>query len=126
MAGNYNFEESTMWQKAHEITLNVYKATKTFPEDEIASLTALIRKTSVKIASKIAKGYGKRRINDKVNLFNEAQDAIAECRYYVTLSKDLGYFTEEQADELSKELLLNQKMVSAYLESLIRNHSNNY
>ena len=52
-----SFKELILWQKAHELTLNIYKMTKDFPKDEVYALTSQVRRASVSVAANIAEGY---------------------------------------------------------------------
>jgi four helix bundle protein len=50
-----------------------------------------MRRASVSIAANIAEGFKKRGMKDKMNFYNVAQGSLEELRYYLILSKDLGY-----------------------------------
>ena len=65
-----NFRDLKVWEKAHLITLEVYKSTSTFPREELYGLTSQIRRCSASIAANIAEGCGR----------GEMQNFIASCR----------------------------------------------
>ena len=48
-----------VWQKAMELVLEVYKATKTYPREELFGLASQMRRAVVSIPSNIAEGYGR-------------------------------------------------------------------
>ena len=52
-------KDLTVWQKAMELVMEVYKATKMFPREEIFGLTSQKRRAVVSIPSNIAEGYGR-------------------------------------------------------------------
>jgi four helix bundle protein len=54
-----NYKELKVWAKAHEVTLNIYKISKSYPKDEIYSLTNQLRRASASIPANIAEGCGK-------------------------------------------------------------------
>ena len=54
-----DFRELLVWHKAHALTLSVYRATKSFPREELYSLTNQIRRSAVSIGANIAEGAGK-------------------------------------------------------------------
>ncbi len=54
-----DFRELLVWQKAHALTLDVYRATKSFPREELYGLTRQIRRAAVSIGANIAEGAGK-------------------------------------------------------------------
>ena len=50
-----NFSELIVWQKAHQLTLGVYRVTADFPKTETYGLTSWIRRASASIATNIAR-----------------------------------------------------------------------
>lgn len=85
------FEDLKVWQKAHQLVLEIYKITKTFPQEERFVLVSQVKRAAVSIPANIAEGFKKRGKKDKSNFYNIAQGSLEELRYYLILSKDLGY-----------------------------------
>ena len=54
-----NYRELVAWQKAMDLAVSVYKATKSFPNTEIYGLTSQLRRAAVSIPSNIAEGQGR-------------------------------------------------------------------
>ncbi len=104
-----SYEQLNVWRKAHAIVLDVYRMTRAFPDEERFGLISQIRRAAVSIPANIAEGYGRRRAQDKARLYNISQGSAEELRYFLTLSKDLGYAKETSAavatlDEVSRML----------------------
>ncbi|MCL5027691.1 MAG: four helix bundle protein [Bacteroidetes bacterium] len=109
MEKSKSFTELIVWQKAHQFTLEVYKITKIFPKEELFGLTSQFRRAAVSVPANIAEGYRKRGKNDKVKFLNTSEGSLEECKYYLTLSKDLCYIENNKdlknlAEEVSKLL----------------------
>lgn len=51
------FENLTVWQKSHELALEVYKITKEFPSEERFGLISQMRRAAVSVAANIAEGF---------------------------------------------------------------------
>lgn len=51
-----NFRELKVWEKSHQITLAVYRATAHYPKDELYGLTSQTRRASASIPANIAEG----------------------------------------------------------------------
>lgn len=85
------FEDLIVWQKAHAWVLAVYRFTDSFPAKEVYSLTSQFRRSAVSIPANIAEGFKKSGIADKKRFMNIAQGSLEESRYYLILSRDLGY-----------------------------------
>jgi four helix bundle protein len=113
------FEDLFVWQKAHTFVLEVYRITGTFPKHEVFGLSSQFRRASVSIAANIAEGFRKRTHADKVRFLNIAQGSVEECRYYLILSKDLGYYDAAEKASLLGEV---SKLLEAYTRSIL-NHS---
>ena len=47
-------------ERAHQLTLRVYRVTKGFPREELYGLTSQVRRCSASIAATIAEGCGRR------------------------------------------------------------------
>jgi four helix bundle protein len=114
------FEDLLVWKKAHLFVLEVYRITAVFPKDEVYGLTSQFRRAAVSIAANIAEGFRKRNNTDKARYYNIAQGSIEECRYYLILSKDLGYCDSTQANALLVEV---SKLLEAYSRSLLNPES---
>ena len=54
-----DFRKLKVWQKAHQLTLKTYKATATFPKNEIYGITSQIRRSAVSVPANIAEGCGR-------------------------------------------------------------------
>lgn len=86
-----DFKKLIVWQKAHGLTLTVYKETITFPKEEVYGLTSQLRRASSSIAANIAEGTGKYSIRDINRFFQIALGSAKEVEYFLILSKDLHY-----------------------------------
>ena len=106
-----SFQDLIVWQKAHAFVLQIYKMTEFFPKQEAYGLTAQFRRAAVSIPANIAEGFIKRGPADKRRFFNIAEGSVEECRYYLILSRDLGYGDSLPAAQLLEEV---SKLLCAY------------
>ena len=106
--GAKTFQDLIVWQKAHKFVLSIYTATKKFPPDERFGLTSQIRRASVSIPANIAEGFSKKTKADKARFYNISKSSLEEVRYYLILSRDLGYTDNSnlfmQLEEISRLL----------------------
>ena len=107
------FEDLVVWQKAHVFVLGVYRFSAEFPRSEIYGLASQFRRAAISIAANIAEGFKKRGKADKLSFYNIAQGSAEECRYYLLLSRDLGYGDEPILDSLLNEV---GKLLEAYIQ----------
>lgn len=54
-----DFRELKLWAKAHQVALEVYRESRSFPADERFGLRAHLRKTATSVPSNIAEGCGR-------------------------------------------------------------------
>ena len=99
-----NFKDLKVWEKAHQLTLDIYKASANFPKEEIYSLTSQLRRASSSVPANIAEGCGKKSQADLANFLNISLGSANEAEYFLILSRDLDYLTEEQFTILSNSI----------------------
>lgn len=116
------FKEITAWQKAHELVIKIYKTTKIFPEWERYGLSSQFQRAAVSIPANIAEGYKKASRADKLRFLNIAQGSLEECRYYVLLSRDLGYINQHTFDVLDSEVDIVGKLLAGYYKGIVQNN----
>ena len=116
-----NFHGIVAWQKAHEFVLMVYRETNCFPDFEKFGLCSQFQRAAVSIPANIAEGYKRLSRADKLRFYNIAQGSLEECRYYVLLSRDLGYINEEHYNLLFDTVEETSKLLNGYCKGLIDN-----
>jgi four helix bundle protein len=75
-----------------------------------------MRRAAISIPANIAEGFKKKTRPDKARYMNIAQASLEECRYYLILSKDLGYGDTLQ---LMSQLEEVSKLLEAYTASML-------
>ena len=115
-----SFQDLIVWQKAHQFALSVYLFSENFPKKEIYGLTSQLRRSAISIPANIAEGFKKKNKPDEVRFMNISQGSIEECRYYLILSKDLGY---GNSAELMSQLEEVSKLLEAYSTAILNSGS---
>ena len=110
------FQDLIVWQKSHQFVLSIYKITKQFPSDERFGLISQIRRAAVSIPANIVEGFTKRTNADKVRYYNIAKGSIEEIRYYLILSRDLGYSDNSKLLILLEEI---SKMLNSFIKKIL-------
>jgi len=110
-----SFTDLIVWQKAHAFVLKIYEATAGFPGSEVYGLTSQFRRAAVSIPANIAEGFRKRSEADKARFLNISEGSLEECRYYLILSRDLGYMKIDDLWQDSNELA---KLLTGYRTAL--------
>ena len=89
------FRDLLVWQKAHALTLALYKVTRSFPRDEQYGLTAQLRRAAASVAANLAEGCGRRTPADFGRFVQIALGSASELEYHLVLAADLGFLTPE-------------------------------
>lgn len=109
------FEDVEIWKKAHRFVRDVYRATDTFPRREMFGLTSQFRRAAVSIPANFAEGFKKRDVADKLRFYNISQGSLEEWRYYLILTRDLGY---GDTSKLNLQLEEVSKMLASYVDKI--------
>ncbi|MBR3077105.1 MAG: four helix bundle protein [Oscillospiraceae bacterium] len=113
-----SFEKLVYWQKARQLTKEIYSLTSLFPKEEQYGLSAQIRRAAVSISSNIAEGYGRQYRADYIHFLNVSRGSCYEVMSQLLLCIDLGFIQEQQAkksQELCEEI---GKMLNSAIQSL--------
>ena len=93
-----------MWQKAHGLVLDVYRATAAFPTEERYGLTAQVRRSAASIATNIAEGCGRDGERELARFLAIAAGSASETEYRILLARDLDYLSPPAHDDLHRRL----------------------
>ena len=89
-----DFRNLKVWEKAHLLTLAVYKASAGFPRQELFGLTSQMRHCSSSIGANIAEGCGKRGNNEFQRFLQISSGSASELDYHFLLARDLEFIEE--------------------------------
>ncbi|WP_026894351.1 four helix bundle protein [Clostridiisalibacter paucivorans] len=112
------FEDLKVWQKAHELTLKIYKITKVFPEEEKFRLTNQICRSASSVPTNIVEGRGRYHNKEFKHFLYIARGSLEETKYHLILSKDLNYISKQNYEELMDLSIEIGKMLSGLIKSL--------
>jgi four helix bundle protein len=85
-----SFKNLRVWEKAHRLTLDVYRSTKSFQNEEIYGSTSQMRRSSSSIGANIAEGSCRKGDNDFARFLQMAMGSASELEYHILLAHDLG------------------------------------
>jgi four helix bundle protein len=110
-----NFRDLLVWQKSHQLTLNTYRETKSFPNDERFGLTSQIRRSAASIPANIAEGCGRRGNAEFHRFLQVAMGSASELEYHLLLANDLNYLKAESYNTLNDQVCEIKRMLAALL-----------
>ena len=112
------FQDLLVWQRAMEMTVSVYRATRSFPDDEKFGLTSQVRRAAVSVASNIAEGRGRLTVGEFRQFLGTAQGSNCEVQTQVLVAKRLGIGKSRALEEVQELSVEAGKMLSALIASL--------
>ena len=116
-----DFRSLKVWEKAHALTLMIYKSTESFPKQEMYALTSQIQRASVSIPANIAEGCGKDSDAELKRYCLIAMGSSSELEYLLLFAGDLGYLPQEKFQSMSSDLVEIRKMLNALIQRLKAN-----
>jgi four helix bundle protein len=113
-----DFRKLKVWSKAHVLTLDVYRASMSFPRDEIYGLTSQMRRASVSIGANIAEGACRRGDVDFARFLQMAAGSASEVEYHLLLARDLSLLEDSDYQRLSEEAVEVKRMLASLMQKL--------
>lgn len=113
-----SYRDLDVYRLSYELAMKVYRASKSFPRDELYSLTDQIRRSARSVPANIAEGWGKRKYpaDFKRHLWI-ASGSLHEANVWLDFVLDHGYLD----GPLHRELQTDIDNVSKMLFSLAEN-----
>jgi four helix bundle protein len=112
-----NYKELLVSRKAHQMTLDIYSATRSFPKEELYGLTSQLRRSAASIGANIAEGLGRRSNNEICRFLQISRGSASETEYHLLLARDLKFLRDEDFRKLSREADELQRMLTALIQS---------
>ena len=113
-----SFKNLKVWQKAHLMTLDVYRSTNAFPRQEMYGLTSQMRRCSASVGANIAEGCCRNGDKDFARYLQIATGSAGELEYHVLLARDLDLLNERDYQRLSDEVIEVKRMLAALIQKL--------
>jgi four helix bundle protein len=112
-----SFTDLNVWRKGHELVLDIYKITKSFPKSEMFSLTNQIQRCAVSITSNIAEGFSRQSYKDKIQFYAISQGSVAELQNQLLIVRDIGYIENNVFLDLADKTVVVHKLLTGLIKS---------
>jgi four helix bundle protein len=128
-----SFRELSVWQKAIQLSVLVYRLSREFPREEIYGLSSQMRRAAVSIPSNIAEGAGRLNTREYKQYLGVARGSSFELQTQLTIARELGFGDIEQlceadatCDEIGRMLFGVIQSLDAKLEAPLAPHSHSH
>lgn len=117
-----DFEELRVWKTAHQLMLDIYRATREFPRHErFGGMTSQMQRAAVSISANIAEGSKRESAGEYAHYLNVAEGSAAELRALILGCRDLQYLASEHAAAMLHTLSDVSRMLHR-LKEAVRRH----
>jgi len=113
-----DYKKFLVWEKAHQLTLDVYTNTTSFPKDELFGLVSQMKRSSSSIPTNIAEGCGRNSDKDFCRFLFVAFGSANELEYQILLGMDLNFIENENAQKLLSQVEEVKKMLNGLITKL--------
>ncbi len=113
-----HFRKILVWQKSISLVTKIYKATSTFPKEEMFGLTSQIRRSSVSVPSNIAEGSGRESSKDFLRFLYISLGSIFEMQTQLEIAKNIIYINEEEFNLLYEDSREIERMLASLIRKL--------
>ena len=111
-----SFTDLKVWQKGHQLVLEIYQTTKSFPSEETFGLVIQLRRAAVSFVSNIAEGFSRSSFKEKRQFYSIALGSLTEMQSQILIAKDLGYITQSKLTQFEIYFLELNKMTNGLIK----------
>ncbi len=114
----HKFKELTVWQKAVDLAVDIYKITRTFPEEEKFGLVSQLNRCGTSIPSNIAEGAGRNTDGEFKHFLGISTGSAFELETQLIIANKLGYIENEALNTVVKKINDIQNMIFGLQKTL--------
>jgi four helix bundle protein len=100
------------------LTLAVYRATASFPREELFGLTSQIRRSCSSIAANLAEGSGRSGDAEFARATVPSRRAASETEYHLLLARDMKMIKPSDYEDLSRRVMELKRMLSGLTQKV--------
>jgi four helix bundle protein len=110
-----SYEGLEVYKVAHELVVEIYRITATFPAYERYRLTDQLCRSAASVPANIAEGYGRHHRREIIRFLYIARGSGEETRYHLLLARDLGYIDGDTCQRLRDRYVEVSKMLNGLI-----------
>ena len=96
------YERFEAWKVFHQLALEIYRITNSWPSTERYQLTAQTRRAALSAPTNIAEGASKRGRREFRRYLDIARGSLSELSYLLLFSRDCGILDEDSFSRINK------------------------
>jgi four helix bundle protein len=108
-----SFRDLVVYKNARKLAKSIFELTKSFPKEEMYSLTDQVRRSSRSVGAQIAEAWAKRRYKKHfVSKLTDADGEQQETQHWIETAEDCRYLSLEQTQKLNSSLSEIGRMIN--------------
>ena len=112
-----SFRDLVVYQKCRQLSREILKLTKSFPREEMYSLTDQIRRSSRSIGANIAEAWAKRRYEKHfISKLTDSDGEQMETQHWIETALDCEYIDGKVSSQLIQKCLEIGRMLGGMIE----------
>ncbi len=112
-----SFKDLRVYQKTREVSREAFRLSKSFPREEMYSLTDQFRRAARSVGAQIAEAWGKRRYEKHfVSKLTDADAEQWETQHWIGEALDCGYLSSVEAAQMNSRLEEIGRMLNSMME----------
>lgn len=112
------YTDLIIWQKSHELTLNVHELVENFPQEERYTLVSQIKRACLAIPTNIVEGFSRWSSKESLRCYGNSDSSLSQLGYLLYLSKDLGYIKEKELTKINEKIDECTKLIRGWIKSI--------
>ena len=112
------YEDLEVFKKSHELVLEIYEITKNFPKEEQTRIVNQMIRSAYSIPANIAEGNSRNTTKEYLNFLFISRGSLNELIYFLMLSKDLNYISNDIYLTYRKKCNVVGKLLNGLINSL--------
>jgi four helix bundle protein len=117
MVKSSNYQDLKVWQKAIDLTSEIYRLVKLLPIEEQYALSDQMRRAVVSVPSNIAEGRGRGTNKEFVRYLLMSRGSLWELSTQLVICEKLHYLNQDQLSDARQLILEISKMINALANS---------
>jgi four helix bundle protein len=113
-----HWRELEIWKLSHQMVLDVYKLTSSFPDHEKFRLTGQMCRAASSVPANIVEGNARYSRKEYIQFLTTARASLEETRYHGLLARDLQYIESSAYDQFEAKAERISRMLNSFLRSL--------
>ena len=119
MIKSSDYQDLKVWQKAIDLTTEIYQLVKQLPQDEHYALSDQMRRAVISVPSNIAEGRGRGTNKEFVRYLLMSRGSLWELSTQLVICEKLHFLNDIQTSKARKMIIEISKMINALANSFL-------